>query len=74
MAMPLSGRASIARLKASRTVVLTGVTTSSMVLATLQTRRTGVYVAAAVSANGRFTIYLNKAVSASTLVAYFVLN
>jgi hypothetical protein len=50
------------------------VTASSMVLATLQQRRTGIYVSAVVPATGSFTIYLNKAVSTSTLVAYFVIG
>jgi hypothetical protein len=49
-------------------------TASSFVLATLQTRRTGVYVAAAVPAAGKFTLYLNQAVSATTYFAYIVLN
>jgi hypothetical protein len=48
----------------------------SMVLATLQANRPGVYVQAAVAnpATGKITIYLNKKVSAATKVAYFILN
>ena len=69
-----SGRASISAGKAHRTVIVTGMTTSNLVIATLQTRRTGVYVAAAVPSAGKFTIYLNKAVSATTYVAFFILN
>jgi hypothetical protein len=69
-----SGRATVSAGQNHRTVTLAGVTTSSLVIATLRTRRTGVYVAAAVPSSGKFTIYLNKAVSAATYVAYFVLN
>lgn len=48
----------------------------SMVLAVLQTNRPGVYVQAAVPnpGAGSFTIYLNKAVTASTVVAWQVLS
>ena len=43
-----------------------GVSTASFILATLQTKRTGIYVIAVVPAAGYFTIYLNKAVSSTT--------
>ncbi len=48
----------------------------TMVLATLQTNRAGVYIQAAVlnPAASKVTVYLNKKVSAATKVAYFVLN
>jgi len=48
----------------------------TMVLATLQTNRAGVYIQAAVlnPAASKVTIYLNKKVSAATKVAFFVLN
>lgn len=69
-----SGRTYVGAGYYSRTITLAGVTTSSLVLATLQTRRTGVYIAAAVPAAGKFTVYLNKAVTATTYFAYFVLN
>jgi hypothetical protein len=69
-----SGRTYVSAGKSSRIVTLAGVTTSSLVLVTLQTRRTGVYVAAAVPAAGKFTVYLNKAVTGTTYFAYMVLN
>jgi hypothetical protein len=53
---------------------MVGVTTSSYILATLQTRRAGVYVHAVVPAAGYFTIYLNKNVSAATYIGYLVIN
>ena len=51
-------------------------TAASLVLATLQQNRAGVFVQAAVPDVSRssFTIHLNKAVSASTKVAWFVVN
>ncbi len=58
----------------SRKVTMAGVTTSSYIIATLQTRRTGVYVHAVVPASGYFVIYLNKAVTATTYVGYLVIN
>jgi hypothetical protein len=69
-----SGRTYVSAGHSSRTVTVAGMTASSFVLATLQTRRTGVYVAAAVPAAGKFTLYLNQAVSATTYFAYIVLN
>ena len=69
-----SGRVTITAGHSSRVVSFAGVTTASLVIATIQTHRSGVYVASAVPASGKFTIYLNKAVSASTRVAFFILN
>jgi hypothetical protein len=69
-----SGRTSVGSGKSSRKITMTGVTTSSYIIATLQSRRTGVYVASVVPASGSFTIYLNKTVSSTTYVAYFVIN
>ena len=69
-----SGRVSVAAGAATKAVTMTGVTTSSYVIATLQTSRAGVYVAAVVPAAGKFTIYLNKAVTATTVVGYLVIN
>jgi hypothetical protein len=69
-----SKKASIAKGKSSLKVTLAGVTSASYVIATLQSKRTGTYVQAVVCATGSFTIYLNKAVTATTYVAYFVIN
>jgi hypothetical protein len=69
-----SGRTSIAAGKKSTTVTMSGVTTSSYVIATLQTNRTGVFVRAVVPAAGKFTIYLNKAASGATDVGFLVIN
>ena len=69
-----SGRTYVATNASSRKITMTGVTTASYIIATLQTRRTGVYVHAVVPAAGSFTIYLNKAVSSTTYVGYLVIN
>lgn len=69
-----SGRTYVSANASSRKITMAGVTTSSYIIATLQTRRTGVYVHAVVPAAGSFTIYLNKAVTATTYVGYLVIN
>jgi hypothetical protein len=69
-----SGRTRVLAGGSRRKIVMAGVTTSSYIIATLQTRRTGVYVHAVVPAAGYFTIYLNKTVSATTYIGYLVIN
>jgi hypothetical protein len=69
-----SARTSIAAGASSKKVTMTGVTTSSYIIATLQTNRAGVYVQSVVPATGYFTIHLNKTVSATTYVGYLVIN
>ena len=69
-----SGKVGITAGHASYTKTLAGVTTSSLIFAVLQTYRSGYYVVAAVPAAGKFTIRLNKSVTATTYVAYFVVN
>jgi len=69
-----SGRTYVATGQYARKITMAGVTASSYVIATLQTRRTGVYVHAVVPGTGYFYIYLNKAVTANTYVGYLVIN
>ena len=54
-------------------MTLTG---SSLILATLQQNQSGVWVQSAVPdvAGNSFTVHLNKAVTASTTVAWFTVN
>jgi hypothetical protein len=60
------------------TATKTGValTSASLVLATLQQARAGVWVRSAVPdvAASSFTVHLSKAVSSSTKVAFFIVN
>jgi hypothetical protein len=69
-----SGRTVIARGRSARKITMVGVTGSSYIIATLQTRRAGVYVHAVVPAAGSFTIYLNKIVTGATAVGFLVIN
>jgi hypothetical protein len=56
------------------TVTVSGVTTSSIVLATIQKLQSGTAVAAAVPASGSFTITLTQATTADTPVGWFVVG
>ena len=67
-----AGRKTIGAGKSSLAVTMAGVTTTSKILAVLNSNRSGRYVRAVVPAAGKFTIYLNSSVSSSTYVAYFV--
>ena len=69
-----SGRTAIARGQSAKRIVMPGVTSSSYIIATLQTRRLGVYVHAVVPAAGYFTIYLNKSLTAAVAVGFLVIN
>lgn len=69
-----SRRVTIPAGKSSLKVTLAGVTTASLVFAVLHSNRGGTYVRAVVPTTGAFTIYLNRVVTSSTYVAYFVVN
>ncbi len=69
-----SGRATIGSGKSSLVVTLAGVTTASLVFAVLYSNRSGRYVRAVAPTTGKFTIYLNAAVTSSTYVSWFVVN
>jgi hypothetical protein len=67
-----AGRKTIGAGKSTLVVTMAGVTTTSKILAVLNSNRSGRYVRAVVAGSGKFTIYLNSTVSSSTYVAYFV--
>ena len=69
-----SGRATLGAGKSSVKVTLAGVSTGSRVFAVLHSNRTGRWVQSVVPTTGSFTIYLNGTVTASTYIAWFVLN
>jgi hypothetical protein len=71
-----SGRLTIPAGSKAATQLDVPLTANSMILATLQQRRGGVSIEAAVPdpAGRRFTIHLNKRVSEDTTVGWFVLN
>jgi hypothetical protein len=71
-----SGVLTVAAGKSSATQTGVALTTSSLVLATMQQDKTGLYVRSAVPnvTGSSFTINLSKAVTASITVAWFVVN
>jgi hypothetical protein len=69
-----SGRLAVAAGKTSVYKNVTGVTSSSIVIAVLQTTETGTWVRAAVAATGKFTVYFNKALPSSSVVGWLILN
>jgi hypothetical protein len=71
-----SGLFTVAAGSSSGTVFGVTLSSASLVLATLQQDRAGVWVRSVVpnTAPGAFTIHLNKAVTASITVAWFVVN
>jgi hypothetical protein len=58
----------------SKTVSLAGVSTTSFVLANLQTSVSGLYVRAVVPASGSFKIYLSKSPGKKVTVGWLVLE
>lgn len=69
-----SGVATVPAGKATLKVDVDGLTTSSLVLATVQQLEKGVHLAAAVPAAGSFTIYLTAASTNPLNVAWFVIG
>jgi hypothetical protein len=69
-----SGTATVAAAKKSVTITLAGVTTSSMILATLQQAAGKIAVASAVPGSGSFIIHLTAAPTSSVKVAYFIIG
>jgi len=60
--------------KSTVTVTTSAVSTSTLVLATLQKVQSGVYIAAAVPKAGSFTITLNTAATADLPVGWFFIG
>lgn len=69
-----SGRTSIGSSSQTKTISMTGVTTSSYIIATMQTSVSGVYVRAVVPASGSFKIVLSKSPGKTVVVGYLVIN
>lgn len=69
-----SGAASITQGSKAKTIKVSGMTASSLVLVTLQTTASGIYLAGAVPGSGAFTVRLNKAAPKSMRFAWFVIN
>jgi hypothetical protein len=69
-----AGRTYLTSSQKSKTIKMSGVTSSSYVIATVQTSVSGVYVRAVVPASGKLTIYLSKAGGKRIYVGYMVIN
>jgi hypothetical protein len=70
-----SGRSSVSKGKTSYTKTgLTGVTSSSIVIAVLQQVESGTWIRAAVAGTAKFTVYFNRALPSSSVVGWLVLN
>src|SRR5215472_5617580 len=71
-----SGVLTVAAGKSSATKTGVALTSSSLILATMQQDRAGVWIRSAVPnvAGSSFTIHLSKAVTARTSIAWFVVN
>jgi hypothetical protein len=69
-----SGRATIAKGKSSVTVTVTGVTSSNIVIAVLNSSGGGRFVRTAIPYTGKIVIYLNAAATGTTSVGWLVLG
>ncbi|HET9614372.1 MAG TPA: hypothetical protein VFP22_06145 [Candidatus Limnocylindrales bacterium] len=69
-----SGRATIGATATAVKVTVTGATSASWAIATLQTSVSGCYVRAAVPSTNALTIYLSKAPGKTVAVGYLVMN
>lgn len=71
-----SGRNSVAKGKTSwtKSTGLSGVTSSNIVIAVLQTAESGTWVRAAVASTGKITVYFNRALPSSSYVGWLILG
>ena len=69
-----SGRTTITAGHSSKALSVADVTSSNICFAMLNSSRSGIYVRAVVPSTGKITIYLNKAVTATTYIAWLVLG
>jgi hypothetical protein len=71
-----SGRITVPAGQYSATASSVSLTSTSLVMATMQQRRAGISIEAAVpnTATSSFTVYLSKAVPSDTVIAWFVVN
>lgn len=69
-----SGKLSFSRTQATKSVGVTGVTSASSVIATIQANKSGLYVKGAVAGTNKITIYLSKAPGATVKVAWLILD
>jgi len=68
------GKLSIGATQSSKKFTKSGVTTSSLILVTLQSSVSGLYVKAVTPTAGAFTVYLSKAPGKTIYFSYFIIN
>jgi hypothetical protein len=69
-----SGRSAMSSGTRTKTISLSGTTTSSKVFAVLATSESGRWVRAVVPASGSFKVYLNTTLTSSAVLSWFVLD
>jgi hypothetical protein len=69
-----SGRIAFSAGQSAKSVTVTGMTSANYAFGTVQKSVSGLYVRAVVPAAGKITIYLSKAVTSTTYVAWLVLG
>jgi hypothetical protein len=69
-----SGRTLMSSGTSTKTISLAGVTATSKVFAVLATSESGRYVRAVVPDTGKFKVYLNRSLSSSAKIGWFVLD
>lgn len=69
-----TGGGTVATGHSTHAVSVSGLTSSDLVLVTLQTANAGMYVLGAVPATGKFTLHLSKNAPHPTKFAWFVLK
>ena len=69
-----SGRTSVGRTATYKKITMPGVTSSSYVIATMQTSVSGLYVRSVGCGTGYFNIYLSKAPGKTAYIGYLVIN
>jgi hypothetical protein len=74
VAFSRSGRTTISAGASSKKITLAGVTSGSLVFASLASNRSGRYVRAVVPTTGSFTIYLNTSVTSASYLVWWVIN
>jgi hypothetical protein len=69
-----SGKLKFGATAAAVSKTVSGLTSTAMIIAVLNSNRAGIFVRAAVASTGKFTVYLNKAPGATVYVAYLILD
>jgi hypothetical protein len=69
-----SGKTTITSGRIYRDVTIPGMTSSSYVIATLQTRKSGYSVECVVSYSGKFRVFLNRTATSTMYFSYLVIN